>query len=842
MKPQELRELADKCIQWYWQHGHKRTDQYEVSRGSCLDPLYVIRDRAAAIERSGLTPKACMALWGPSQTGKSTLLSGYLDLEGDALGHHSALKWSDAHPVRFGGELLSDGSNTVVNPYNGGADGSGCISRFVMLDAVADPAFPVEISLATETQILHALAAGYESECKPQNKQGDEVSWNQDNLRALVDSVRPAGPPDELGFEALHRLADVLDLLIKAGIRRYTNLTTHWSQTLRPMLMNHPHLANRKALREFSQELLWDSWPSLNMLCERLQAKRSQLIDLWGPSATLRCSWRLAALLLDIDAYKHYNKAERPAVKAFVDSLSFRLGADGAVAIGEGLDRELTQSGEDFGLFQGLVWELRLPLRRDVLQQRSPMVAAFLEKADLMDFPGVSNEHEGAKKITNEVLANDLGRGLTEVLKRGKTASIAVSRAAELDIDGFSILARAGKHPGQPKQLVSGIQSWMLAFGQKWPPQGRTLPLNLVITFCSKLVNDVCSTGIRNGLDSYFSLFNKLADLADPRVVTLFTTTYPWLVTEGRIMFDEAKVKEKMVEIFADKAFQDRFGDNRESFEQMVADGGTDYFFRCLTQQAASSKRVALLARRLEEAQQRLLELMSPHLPSKSAAQDERNRSIDTWIKAINDKIAERPKDEHEFDPAALLSRHLRPFLNIDPDELESLPTKAIERKLSIRGFITKQFHDWRASRGSVANVAELGFKDNTHAQRVLAALVEAANIDAVVEFFRHNLGNLNSRKEAQDCRRFLAVRMNKELLYVPPTKSDGGGAWLDLLRALSSAEDEQKFSPESSPHFLSVIKPLLARLEAIKSLQAGNRVSQFGDSELESLLPTHAA
>jgi hypothetical protein len=842
MKPQELRELTDKCIQWYWEHGHKRSDQYEVSRGSCLDPLYAIRDRAAAIERSGLTPKPCMALWGPSQTGKSTLLSGYLDVEGDVLGHQSALKWSEADPVRFGGELLSDGSNTVVNPYNGGADGSGCISRFVMLDTVPDPAFPVELTLATDTQILHALAAGYESECKPQNKQGDEVSWGQDNFRTLVDAVRSAGPPDEGGFEALHRLADVLDLLIKAGIRRYANLATHWSQTLRPMLMNHPHLANRKALREFSQELLWDSWPSLNALCERLQTKRAQLIGLWGSAATLRCSWRLAALLLDIDAYKHYNKVERPAVKAFVDALSFRAGADGAIAIGAGLDRSLMQSGEDFGLFQGLVWELRLPLRRDVLLQRSPAVAAFLEKADLMDFPGVSNEHEGAKKISNEVLAADLVRGLTEVLKRGKTASIAVSRAAELDIDGFSILARAGKHPGQPKQLVSGIQSWMLAYGQKWPPQSRAMPLNLVITFCSKLVNDVCSGGIRNGLDSYFSLFNKLADLADPRVVTLFTTTYPWLVTEGRIMFDEAKVKEKTAEIFADKAFQDRFGDNRESFEQMVANGGTDYFFRSLTQQASGSKRPSLLAQRLEESQQRLVELMSPHLPSKSAAQDERNRAIDAWIKAINDKMTERPKDEHEFDPAALLSRHLRPFLNIDPDELEALPTKAIERKFSIRSFIDKQFREWKASRGRATNVMELGFRDNTHAQRILAALVEAANHDAVVEFFRNNLGNLNSRKEAQDCRRFLAVRMNKELLHLPETKTDDDGAWLELLRALSTAEDEQKFSPESSPHFLSVIKPLIARLETIKSLQAGNRVPQAGDAELETLLPARAA
>ncbi|MEI6537830.1 MAG: hypothetical protein WCN98_20980, partial [Verrucomicrobiaceae bacterium] len=507
-----------------------------------------------------------------------------------------------------------------------------------MLDAVPDPTFPVEITLATDTQILHALAAGYESECEARNKQGEEVSWGTDNFRALLESVKAAGPVDREGYEALHRLANVLDLLILAGIRRYSNLDTQsqWERTLRPMLLNHPYLANKKALREFTNELLWDSWSSITVLCDRLQAKREQLTRLWGAAATLRCSWRLAALLLDIDAYKHYARPDRPQVKQFVDSLSFRSSGDGVVSLGTGLDRPLMQGGEDFGLLQGLVWELRLPLRREVLAQRAPVVAAFLEKADLMDFPGVSNEHEAAKKITNADLTTDLVRGLTEVLKRGKTASIAVSRAVVLDIDGFSILARAGKHPGQPKQLVSGIKSWMIAFGQKWPPQGRTMPLNLVITFCAKLINDVCSSGIRNGLDSYFSLFSKLADLADSRVVHMFTTTYPWLM-EGAIhpSFPAEKVREKVAEILADRAFNERFGDNRESFEQMVANGGTNYFFQKLTEQAAGSRRAALLSQRMQEAEQRLLELLTPHLPSKDAAQDERNRALDAWVEGM---------------------------------------------------------------------------------------------------------------------------------------------------------------------------------------------------------------
>jgi len=841
MTPNELRSLADECLDWYWQHGHQRTDKYEISRGSCLAPLYVLRDQAAAIERSGLSPKPCMALWGPSQTGKSTLISGYLDVDGDERGIQSAMTWSPAEPVRFCGELKNDGSNTVINPYNGGADGSGCISRFVMMDAVPDPAFPVEITLATDTQILHALAAGYESECEARNKQGEEVSWGADNFRALLENVKVSGASDREGFESLYRLAIVLELLIRAGARRYVNLTTQWDRTLRPLLLNHPHLANKKALRDFTHELLWDSWPSLTTLCDRLQKKRSQLASLWGGGPTMRCSWRLAALLLDIDAYKHYDKSER--VKAFVDNLSFRLAADGSsVSLGTGLERPLVQNREDFGLFQGLVWELRLPLRRDVLVRRTPVVAAFLDKADLMDFPGVSNEHEGAKKITNDILAVQLERGLTEVLKRGKTASIVVSRTAELDIDGFSILARAGKHPGQPKQLVSGIRSWMNAFGQNWPPHGRAMPLNLVITFCAKLINDVCCGGIRNGLDSYFSLFNKLADLADPRVVHMFTTTYPWLM-EGAIhsSFSAEKKREKVTEILADRAFNERFGDNHESFEQMVANGGTDYFFRRLTEQAAGSRRAALLAQRLRESGERLRELLIPHIPAKDSAQDERNRALDTWVKGMKELLQEKPRDENDRDPAVALSRALRRFINIEPDALEALPLRAIQQGTNLRVFVDKQFRSWRASRANWAAVHELGLRDAAHMQHVLGALIEATNLDEVVKYMRENLGSIAERREAQECRRFVAVKMNRELLSpassTQPHDSKDGGARLALLHRMAIAEDEQSYQPQTSPHFLNVIEPLFKRIDSIKKMQAGQRPPQAGDKELSDLL-----
>lgn len=847
MNAKELRELSDNCLDWYWTHGHQRDGQYLVSRGSCLDHLYSVRNRAAAVERSGLDPRPCMALWGPSQTGKSTLLAGYLDVDGDELGRHSVLTWSESEPVRFGGELKSDGSNIVINPYNGGADGSGCISRFVMMDSVPDPTFPVEITIATETQILHALAAGYESECHPKNAANIDVSWCPESFRTLVDSIKESGPPDRASFEALHRLADVIDLLVVAGIRRYSNLKEQWQRNLRPMLLDNNKLANKNALKQFTYELLWDSWPSLTNLSERLIIKREEVTAMCGPSARICSSWRLAALLLDIDAYKHYSRAGAQ-VKQFVDSVGFSRTLDGAIGLGTASAPPLFRTGEDFGLFQGLVWELRLPMKRSVLEAREPIVAKFFETADLMDFPGVSNEHEGAKKITDADLSKDLVRGLTEVLKRGKTASIAVSRAAELDIDGFSILARAGKHPGQPKQLVAGIRSWMNAYGENWPPKGKTMPLNLIITFCAKLVNDVCSGGIRNGLDSYFSLFSKLADLADPKVVTMFTTTYPWLLSEGRIAYPEEVYRPKVDEILADRAFLERFGDNQESFKHMVRDGGSLYLFAQLTEQAKASRRSALLARRLEDAAKRLVEVMVPHLASENASADERNRALDKWAEGIHMRLEDKPANEHEYDRAATLGQRLRGFLNIDQEELEPLPQRAINRRVGIEAFVLRQYHNWRSSRSTFPELHRLGFEDSAHAQRVLSALIDAADLQAVLGFFRYNLGNLPSKSAAENARRFLAIKMSKEMLSVGAEQANraaeetNGQRRLDLLRTFADAESNQLYDAKTSPHYISVIKPLLIRIDQIKKLQAGDRPAQAGDAELSQLVSRHIA
>ena len=100
---------------------------------------------------------------------------------------------------------------------------------------------------------------------------------------------------------------------------------------------------------------------------------------------------------------------------------------------------------EDFGIIQGLVWELVIAVNRDNLADNA--FKAFIEKADLLDFPGVERggKESPADRIDLDILTEKKQRGeyLTQpnptghdplhffckLLKRGKTSSIVCTYA-----------------------------------------------------------------------------------------------------------------------------------------------------------------------------------------------------------------------------------------------------------------------------------------------------------------------------------------------------------------------------------------------------------------------------
>lgn len=831
MSSSALLKKSDAVIEWYWTHGFRRDDpRYSVSRGNWLDSIYRVRDKARTIQKSEASAKPIMALWGPSQTGKSTLMSGYLDDPEDGLGERSALRWSEAEPVRFVVGKDKSEDLIVLNPFNFGSDASGCVSRYVLCDAVPDPEHPVEVTLATESQILHALAVGYLSECEERNDKGEITAWDAESFKALLDRQQGAGSPARAPFEALQQLAETIDLLILSEIRRYSNLASQWRGALRPQMLEcEALLGSVQAVEKFAAELLWDSWSSLTDSYQKLVTKRRQ----WQ-SGTLRCSFRTASILLDIDSYKKC--AERPETREKVMSLTVKT-RDGFSCVSDGSGTPLARDNDDFGQFQGLVWELRVPVCHDVLRERAPVLCDFLESADLLDFPGVANNYGNATKHKDGDLAGKPVVMLTEVLKRGKTASIVVTSARSLDIDGFSLLMRLGKFPAQPVQLVAGISSWLRAFGHPWPPHEKAMPLNLIMTFCADLVNKVMSVGLRDGLQGCFDQLKSLGHLADPKVVNALATNYPQF-NECHLFGTPEEQATALEGIVADGAFKDRFGDSAQSFREMVANGGTNHVFKTLREQALTSNRGALLQTRLIEAGKQLQQLIQQQLPDENAVSDDRDGALDAWAGEIKARLHQPRKHDHDLDNPILVSRHLRAFLNIDPDEIDDVPLNAARLKLNFRQHVEKQFRSWQSKRAQYPQLADVGIADGTQASRLLTYLIEVVDFDSVVAFFRDNLGNITSRVEGRQARRFLAIKMSNALLRgssdEPPHRDPK--AINAVLEDLAQIDEQHNAAPENSTHYRAVIEPFLKRLGQVKTISTGARPPQAGDAELTTI------
>jgi hypothetical protein len=254
-----------------------------------------------------------------------------------------------------------------------------------------------------------------------------------------------------------------------------------------------------------------------------------------------------------------------------------------------------------------------------------------------------------------------------------------------------------------------------------------------------------------------------------------------------------------------------------------------------MTRQAESSKRKQILAERFQKAEKDLLELIQKGMPDGSSAKEERNRSIDAWLESLNKKLKEPSKEEELVDPVTKLSAGLRAFVNIDTDELEDIPVKAIASKTPIRAFIERQARNWQSRRADWKHLEQIGITDGTEAQKLLGYLIEVADLSSVETFFRDELGALTSRVDCKQARRYLAHALGNALLDGTGHRSKhrGSSETLLLLDRLAVAEDQQDNNPENSPHYMSVIQPFMMTLAAIKTKGTSDRPDQPGDKEL---------
>lgn len=837
--------LSDALIDWYWEHGCKRQGAHVLKRGSWLDRLLHAAEEAGNIKESrNIYNKPTMALWGPSQSGKSTLLADFLNQGGDDKGNGSALSWHPDCPALFSGK--DDGTTAILNPYNNGADASGCVTRFQLRDSVKFEKHPVEVSFASEHEILLYLAVGYLSETIAKNENDELVTLSAVDLTEIAAKhtrkCRSAAP-DKEAYKLLTSVLNVLDVLIDMEEPRYINLRNEWQARRKELLDNDKLVSDSEYVINFTAEILWDSWSNMTSIYKKLSAKRKEL-----GNKKVYCGIDIATLLLDIASVQKYylpiggeyirNKVQQIRVKEVEDdSVILHCGDEG---------NAMFKDGEDFGLVQGLVSLIVVPLRKDVIARCHPAIHALLEKADLLDFPGVANEYKGSDLLTNDQLAMNYTdeykarpiNALTKVMKRGKTASIVVGSSRKLNIDAFSLLVRmpAGKdYPAHPVQLKNGINCWFNSMGLKLDhlQDGEKLPINLLLTFSAQLLNTVAVNGTgKSGLVNVFGKLNTMGMLANPDIVTPYCVNYPQF-PDGVIQIKNDEEKQNVIDkIRADVNFAKLFKGTEDSLNAM-ADlqpdqyGGRVFLFESITQQLSTKRRSELLEQKMAKLEEVWDACMREALPPRDEEDNARIRDIELLINTLQ-------SPPEAADELINIARTVQDFQNVVPSKLEILPNT----RLGVHNYVTNMINSWLEDAKGKPLQTCIGFKNEEHRTRILTYLygrINAMHADLCtwMESLYTNR-DINRADERSECRRLMATCM-ANLLFPANNKHRDINDCVNLLNRITIPG---KGTGVNHPYYISVIAPFCQVLEQLKlNDDEISRGYQAGDNELSAML-----
>lgn len=823
--PEKIAEISD----WYWDFGSRRTGAYVLSRGAWLDKIQrTLRHYSDICYSEEHFKRPSVAVWGPSQSGKSTLLASAIDYG------EGALNW-DGSGMRFVAKSKSDKNS--FNPNNRGSDASGCVARYVMREQVEHPEAPIEICFVEERDILMSLAFGYLSEMEGKAPDGTRRYFGAENLRELLGRLSEAagaGTPRKEYFPKLVAVVDVIEALISAKQERYSNLAAQWEQLRCEIFNCDALLVSSDSVLAFAAEIFWDGWESLTDICVKLLGTRDALREKYGEKRFF-CSLKFASILLDIAAAE--NKDVREQLSGFGEC-SLGEGEVAFVSGGNGGFDEVM----DFALLQALVAVLVVPLKKSVIEKSAPALCELLSTADVVDFPGVANEAKGteASRLNDEALKKNPLLGLTKVLKRGKTASVVIGYSRNLNIDVFAILMRMNKYAQKPEQLNAGIAAWFDAMLQK-PFDNSTaaeLPLNIVQTFAAELVNSVRQKAIgKDGLREIFEKNKGFGTLCKAGNAKYFAINYPEFKPECDFsVAGTEELKDLISEIEKDRVFVDYYRGTEESLRQMCGlsgpggnDGGRSFLFERLLKQVKASLRRELLERKKMNLEAAFNAAAEDALPQNGDEKSRRESDIQQIIAGIESRTSWCCEK---------ISRAILEFSNICPEDLKELPAdaaaKSQEADEKLCDYCENVISTVKSILGGSSRAvgSALGLDDQI-CSRMVAYFMEGISTVGLKKWIRENLSTLsNAEGGRMAARRPLALYLSALLLRRSSDRHRSDEDVQDYLRRAATGEQDARVTAG----YVSVVAPFLKTLKKLAEESAGARGYQPGDNELHNI------
>ena len=821
---------------WYWQYGVTRTDtKYRIPLDVWFDPVSKLEWRMDAIRRNR-DAKPCVVLWGPSQTGKSTLLSRYLDC-GKPDGSDSPLTWDDGCKVRFTetpGSRAPE-STVVFNPYNIGRDASGVATRYTLTsasNAAFDSRYPIEMKLATHAQFIHALARGYASECKPIHAVVTENVVSE-MLKCSGDNV------DRTAFERLQDAVNVIELM-QAGSVRFAPLAYDdlWKKDMRGrILSNGGLLSSVSGVRDFIARLFWDGATAMTEVYDGFLKLHEELSGKWK-EARIFMTPRVANLLLDIDTNENYQNSP---VDHEAGRICWKL-EDGKVFLDIGGDGERLDGGK-FGLFQSLCGELVVPLRREALDSKTgrPLLN-LLEKADLLDLPGLS--HKAKDVATKEADELDPTTLLETVVKEGRTQSYVYYYAESYGIDAFVILVRTNDYPHKPDILNDGIRHWMRTYDEDWD-YGRKaeMPLFLDMTFMGQPIRRIATKKSVSGNYPWQTVIDWVKSklpIANPSSATFFATNYHQF-EDGDISNLDSDKREKIIQgICGDPLFFKETALDEEAIRAVFEpDGGVDRMLEKIAETIDPSRRRGRCDNILKETRRNLLKLLEwkDLLPQDAATMAvERQQRIADFKKRIDQKI-ESGVDLGE------VAAEVKNLFDVRPEWLDPIPVQFSQLRPAVQdAFVKRQIDRWYDQKISEIESISSGQDERDCLMAVVDALRDGDPFTELASVFWGNdsiMGVVNDVSDGSAARLSLAIAFGN-ILRTGNARIESkisSNDTIDYLDKVDQAKKARRSDTSLSPHYRLQIEPLLGRLDKLAKIAVtAMRPPQDGDNELAQI------
>ncbi len=366
--------------------------------------------------------KMCAGVFGPSQSGKSYLISALARNEQGEL-------WA----------VLGDATHDFIREINppGGRESTGLVTRFTMTRPEGVPqGFPVHVRLLSEADLVKIFANTFYADAEHKKKP------ERDALLAALDGLEKARKAEVQPGVTLDDMEDIQEYLgrnFQSRARVQFLESFYWERASR--LAPYLELADRAEL--FS--LIWDGLGPFTALFRTLAAALREL----GGADEAFCP--LAALI--------------PREASIIDVATLNTLSKGSDSF-EVATREGRRATLPRAVVTALTAELSISMR--------DKPAGYFEHTDLLDFPGYRS------RLKIEDLEREIGKeGLLEGLYlRGKVAWLFERYCAEKELT--SLLLCIGSGPQEVQDLPGVINDWVNSTHGETPRSRGDKPSSLL--------------------------------------------------------------------------------------------------------------------------------------------------------------------------------------------------------------------------------------------------------------------------------------------------------------------------------------------------------------------------